>query len=86
MESEQQRRLAHFLEHMAFNATTHYPVAGEMDEYFQRLGTEPNASTSFDHTIYELELPQNNAEFIRDGLQLFRDRRQLFLEVRIASK
>ena len=73
MESEQQRGLAHFLEHMAFNGTTHYPVAGKMDEYFQRVGTEPNASTSFDWTVYDLELPQNNAEFIRDGLQLFRD-------------
>ena len=36
-ELENERGLAHFLEHMAFNGTKHFP-AGEMVEYFQRLG------------------------------------------------
>ena len=37
MENEEQQGLAHFIEHMAFNGTKNFP-AGEMVEYFQRLG------------------------------------------------
>ena len=36
-ETESERGLAHFIEHMAFNGTKHFP-SGEMTEYFQRLG------------------------------------------------
>ena len=59
-EREDQRGLAHFLEHMAFNGSTHYPP-GTLVEYFQRLGMsfggDTNAYTSFDHTAYKIELP-----------------------------
>ena len=37
MEQDNQRGVAHFLEHMAFNGTKHF-AAGETVEYFQRLG------------------------------------------------
>jgi zinc protease len=60
METEDQRGLAHFLEHMAFNGSTHYPP-GTIVEFFQRMGmgfgNDTNAYTSFDHTAYMLELP-----------------------------
>jgi zinc protease len=60
MEEDDQQGLAHFLEHMAFNGTKNYP-AGEMVEFFQRLGmafgADTNAHTSFDETVYKLELP-----------------------------
>lgn len=76
MEKESQRGLAHFLEHMAFNGTKHFP-AGELVEYFQRLGmsfgADTNAYTTYDRTVYMLELPRNNDEMLEEGLRLLRD-------------
>lgn len=76
MENDNQQGLAHFLEHMAFNGTKKFP-AGEMVEYFQRLGmgfgNHTNAHTSFNETVYKLELPKAEASMIDEGLTLFRD-------------
>lgn len=76
MENDDQQGLAHFLEHMAFNGTTNFP-AGEMVEYFQRLGmgfgNHTNAHTSFNETVYKLELPNAEAEMIDEGMGLLRD-------------
>jgi len=76
MEEDDQQGVAHFLEHMAFNGTKHFP-AGETFEYFQRLGmafgAHTNALTQVDHTVYHLELPRANEELTGDGLKLFRD-------------
>ncbi len=76
METEQQRGFAHFLEHMAFNGTTNFP-AGEMVQYFQRLGmdfgADTNANTGYDRTIYYLELPTNEPPVVIDSLQLLHD-------------
>ena len=75
-EADDQQGLAHFLEHMAFNGTKHV-AAGEMVEYFQRLGRsvgpDVNAHTSFEETVYKLDLPGNSPELLRDGLRLLRD-------------
>jgi len=76
METEEQRGLAHFLEHMAFNGTTNFE-AGEMIEYFQRLGmafgADTNASTGFDRTMYQLELPNGEPSLRKESLALLRD-------------
>lgn len=76
MEADNQQGLAHFLEHMAFNGTTNFPP-GEMVEYFQRLGmgfgNHTNAHTSFNETVYKLELPNAEAEIIDEGMKLLRD-------------
>jgi zinc protease len=76
MEQENQRGLAHFLEHMAFNGTTHFP-AEEMVQYFQRLGmafgADTNAHTGFKETVYKLELPKNDPELLEKSLLLLRD-------------
>ncbi len=81
-EAEDQRGLAHFLEHMAFNGTKHFP-AGQMVEYFQRLGmafgADTNAHTSFRETVYKLELPPGpdgrapEPGTLLDGLRMLRD-------------
>lgn len=59
-ETEQQKGGAHFLEHMAFAGTTHFPDNSWVD-YFERLGMkygrDINAFTGFDRTIYWLSLP-----------------------------
>lgn len=56
-EESNQRGLAHFLEHMAFNGTKHYPKK-KMLEYFASIGVKfganINAYTSMDRTVYNL--------------------------------
>jgi zinc protease len=75
-EKENQRGLAHFLEHMAFNGSTHY-APGTLVEKLQRLGmgfgADTNAATSFDHTIFQLELPNTDAQTMSEGLQILAD-------------
>ncbi len=75
-ENEDQRGLAHFLEHMAFNGSTHYSP-GTLVEKLQRLGmgfgADTNAATSFDHTIYQLELPDTAPATLSEGLQILAD-------------
>lgn len=75
-ETDAQRGLAHFLEHLAFNGSEHYPP-GELIEYLQRLGmsfgADTNAHTGFDETVYKLELPEKTPELFHEGLQVLRD-------------
>ncbi|MEP6956039.1 MAG: insulinase family protein, partial [Chthoniobacterales bacterium] len=75
-ETDDQRGLAHFLEHMAFNGSTHY-APGTLVEFFQRMGMsfggDTNANTSFDRTIYLLELPRADDATVAEGLRVFRD-------------
>ncbi len=75
-ESDRQKGLAHTIEHMAFNGTRNFS-AGEMVEYFQRLGmdfgADTNAHTWWRETVYKLELPNSEEALLRDGLRLLRD-------------
>lgn len=58
LETQEQLGLAHFLEHMAFNGITHYP-GKDMLNYLQskgiRFGSDINAYTSFDETVYNID-------------------------------
>ena len=75
-EEDDQQGMAHFLEHMAFNGSKNFP-AGQLVEYFQRLGmafgADTNAHTSFNETVYQLELPKVEEALVSDGIKLFRD-------------
>lgn len=75
-ETEEQRGLAHFLEHMLFNGTTHYPP-GTLVEYFQKLGMgfggDTNAHTGFDETVYNLLLPANDSQAVAEGFKVLAD-------------
>lgn len=75
-ETDDQRGLAHFLEHMAFNGSTHY-APGTLVEFFQRMGMsfggDTNAYTSFDHTAYMLELPDTKPATLDEGFRVFAD-------------
>src|SRR5215831_9341778 len=75
-ENDDQLVLAHLIEHMAFNGSEHFK-AGEVFSYFERvgarLGPHVNASTSFDETIYMLELPTDQAEVVSKGLTALAD-------------
>lgn len=75
-EAEDQRGLAHFLEHMAFNGSTRVPE-GEMVKLLERkglaFGADTNASTGFDETVYKLDLPSASDDLIDTGLMLMRE-------------
>ena len=63
-EADDQRGLAHVLEHMAFNGSTHFPP-GELVKYLESIGAQfgphVNAYTSFDETVYMLSVPTDRA-------------------------
>jgi zinc protease len=75
-ETEAERGVAHFLEHMLFNGTTHYPP-GTLVQYFQSLGMgfggDTNAHTSFDETVYNLLLPSNETAVLAEGFKVLAD-------------
>ncbi|MHC4549021.1 MAG: M16 family metallopeptidase [Planctomycetota bacterium] len=75
-ETEEQRGLAHFLEHMAFNGSEHFPP-GEMVKFFEslgmRFGQHQNAFTSYDQTSYMMRLPQAGKETLEPVLLYFGD-------------
>jgi zinc protease len=75
-ENDDERGLAHFIEHMAFRGTRAFPD-GAMTAAFQRLGVafgpDNTAFTTFDHTIYHLELPDGGDAMLRQGLRAFRE-------------
>jgi zinc protease len=60
LEKDDEQGLAHFVEHMAFNGTARFPEA-ELVNYLRslgmRFGPEVNAHTSFDETVYGIEVP-----------------------------
>ncbi|CAK8712380.1 Zinc protease [Candidatus Electrothrix gigas] len=75
-ETDKQRGLAHYLEHMAFEGSTHYPP-GTLVEYFQSIGMEhgadSNAHTSYNETVYKLLLPDSKEKTLNDGLVVLAD-------------
>ena len=76
LEDEDQRGLAHFMEHMSFNGTKHFPK-NELINYLQkagvRFGADINAYTSFDETVYELPLPADDPVLLKKGLEIMHD-------------
>ena len=75
-ETEAERGMAHFLEHLAFNGSENFP-AGTLVEWFQRhgmgFGADTNAVTSFGETIYMIDLPTAAEKSLREGLTVLRD-------------
>ena len=76
LEDEDQRGLAHIVEHMAFNGS-HRFGARELVEYFEsvgmRFGAHLNAHTSFDETVYKLQIPTDEPEVLRKAFWILRD-------------
>src|SRR5678809_137494 len=60
LEDDDQQGLAHFVEHMQFEGTTHFPGQGITDFLSSlglSIGADANAATSFDETQYTLRVP-----------------------------
>lgn len=77
LEEENQRGLAHFLEHMAFNGSKNFPEKG-MDRFTESIGMRNgenlNAYTSFDETVYILNnVPVTKEEIIDSCLLMLHD-------------
>src|SRR5438552_371743 len=75
-ETDDQQGLAHFIEHMAFNGSAHFKP-GDVFSYFEsvgaRLGPHVNAYTSFDETVYMLDLPTDKPDIVAKGLTALAD-------------
>ena len=75
-ETDAQVGLAHFTEHMCFNGTKNFPK-NELVSYLQsigvRFGADINAYTSFDETVYMLQIPSDKAEIVENGYRVISD-------------
>ncbi len=74
VEDDDQRGLAHFIEHMAFNGSKHFAkqdLIAFMESIGMRLGPGVNANTSFDETVYALHVPTDNPEAMRKAFLFF---------------
>jgi zinc protease len=76
LEDDDQQGLAHFVEHMAFNGTKNFPkqdVVAFMQSIGMRFGAHVNAYTSFDETVYMLQVPTDRAEVLGKAFQILED-------------
>ncbi|MCO4745559.1 MAG: insulinase family protein [Proteobacteria bacterium] len=76
LEDEDQLGLAHFVEHMAFNGTTHFEgneLIGYLESVGTRFGAHLNAHTSFDETVYKLVVPTDDTEVFDKAFIIMED-------------
>ena len=76
VEDKDQQGLAHFVEHMAFNGTKNFPklaIVNFMESIGMRFGPSVNAFTSFDETVYMLQIPTDKPEVIAKSFQILED-------------
>lgn len=76
LEQDDQKGLAHFVEHMAFNGTERFEKNSIID-FFERsgmdFGADVNAYTSFDETVYMLQVPTDDEKLLSTGLDVLED-------------
>jgi zinc protease len=75
-ESDAEQGLAHFLEHMMFDGSTHFRPS-ELVKFFQntgmQFGPDANAHTGFNETVYDILLPKGDNAGLKDGLLVMKD-------------
>jgi zinc protease len=76
LEDPEQQGLAHFCEHMAFNGTKNFKKQ-ELINYLESIGVKfgphLNAYTSFDETVYMLQVPTDSAKQLETAFQILED-------------
>jgi len=76
LEDDDQQGLAHFVEHMSFNGSKHFQK-NELINYLEsigmRFGPNLNAYTSFDETVYMLQVPTDNDTTLEKAFQILQD-------------
>ena len=91
LETDQQLGLAHFVEHTAFNGTTHF-AKNDLIKYLQsigvKFGADLNASTGFDETVYILPIPTDTARIVDQAFTILEDwaRGQTFDSTEVANE
>ena len=76
LETEENRGAAHFLEHMAFGGTRHFPGHKLVDWLESRgvqYGISINAYTGYDRTVYQLAIPSDNLKDIDNAFLILKD-------------
>ncbi len=76
LEDETQQGLAHFLEHMAFNGTKNFArqdLVDYLESIGMRFGPDINAYTSFDETVYMLQIPTDSLEVMEKAFLILSD-------------
>jgi len=77
LEEEDQRGLAHFLEHMAFNGTANFPgksLLNYMEHNGVKFGENVNAYTSIEQTVYMLtNVPTTNMDLVDSCILILHD-------------
>jgi zinc protease len=76
LEDDDQRGLAHFVEHMAFNGTKNFPkheLIAFIESLGMRFGADLNAYTSFDETVYMLQVPTDKPGAMERAFQVLED-------------
>ena len=75
-EDPDQNGLAHFCEHMAFNGTKNFPrqaLVDFLESIGVKFGPELNAFTSWDETVYMLQVPTDSLNQFNNGFQILED-------------
>jgi zinc protease len=77
LEDDDQLGLAHFVEHMGFNGTKHFPKQ-ELVRYLESIGVNlgcggVNASTGFDQTQYFMTVPTDSVHIVENALKILAD-------------
>lgn len=76
VEDKDQLGLAHFVEHMAFNGTRNFPkleTVAFLESLGMRFGPSINAFTSFDETVYMLQVPTDKPEVLARAMLILED-------------
>jgi zinc protease len=76
LEDDDQQGLAHFVEHMAFNGTKNFKkneIVHFLESVGVRFGADLNAYTSFDETVYMLQIPTDKPELLDKGILILED-------------
>ncbi|AFK04856.1 peptidase M16 domain protein [Emticicia oligotrophica DSM 17448] len=76
LETDAQQGLAHFMEHMNFNGTKEFPkndLVNFLQKSGMKFGADLNASTSFDETIYQLQVPTDSVKLFERAFQILAD-------------
>jgi zinc protease len=76
LETDRQRGLAHFIEHMAFNGTKNFQkmeIVNFLERTGMKFGADLNAYTSFDETAYRLEVPMDKPDVVKKAIQILED-------------
>ncbi len=75
-ETDRQKGLAHFVEHMCFNGTKNFKeneLINILEEMGVKFGADVNAYTSFDETVYTLQVPSDRSDLIEKAFQILED-------------